>query len=167
LQRRGYCDLRRDGFASAAVSCASSGASEKAVASVRQKYKTSCGAGNSHSACSRAFFGVPVDAVATAKDEGGQVMNRHDLARQLTGWRQTTAEILYRMPDHPALVQTFLWQDMDRWHADPRLTYPRLRQFCKWWNANLDGAIVQVRVAAKQLVSAGEVRHVGIELRLN
>ncbi len=50
-------------------------------------------------------------------------MNTHDLVRQLTGWRQTTAEILYRMPDHPTLVQTFVWQDMDRWHDDPRLTY--------------------------------------------
>jgi uncharacterized protein Usg len=46
-------------------------------------------------------------------------MNTHDLVRQLTGWRQTTAEILYRMPDHPTLVQTFVWQDMDRWHDDP------------------------------------------------
>ena len=51
-------------------------------------------------------------------------MNDHDLVRQLAGWRQTTAEILYRMPDHPGLVQTFLWQDMDRWDDDPRLTYP-------------------------------------------
>src|SRR5271165_3394181 len=71
-------------------------------------------------------------------DEGGQAMNDHDLVRQLAGWRQTTAEILYRMPDHPGLVQTFLWQDMDRWDDDPRLTYPRLRQFCDWWNANLE-----------------------------
>ena len=28
-------------------------------------------------------------------------MNDHDLVRQLAGWRQTTAEILHRMPDHP------------------------------------------------------------------
>jgi uncharacterized protein Usg len=70
-------------------------------------------------------------------------MNTHDLARQLAGWRQTTAEILYRMPDYPALVQTYVWQDLDRWHDDPRLTYPRLRRFCEWWNPNLDGPIVQ------------------------
>jgi len=94
-------------------------------------------------------------------------MNTHDLARQLTGWRQTTAEILYRMPDHPALVQTFLWQDLDRWDDDPRANFPRLRQFCEWWNANLDGAIVDVRVAAKQVISAGELRYVDTELRLH
>jgi uncharacterized protein Usg len=94
-------------------------------------------------------------------------MNGYDPERQLTSWRQTTAEILYRMPDHPALVQTFIWQDIDRWHDDPRLNYPRLRQFCEWWNANLDGAIVQVRVAAKQVVTAGELRHAGVEVRLH
>jgi uncharacterized protein Usg len=105
--------------------------------------------------------------VATARDEGDKAMNSHDLVRQLTGWRQTTAEILYRMPDHPALVQTFLWQDMDRWHDDPRLTYPRLRSFCEWWNANLEGPIVEVRVAAVKVVTAGELRHVDAEIRLH
>ena len=94
-------------------------------------------------------------------------MNRHDLVRQLAGWRQTTAEILYRMPDHPALVQTFLWQDLDQWHDDPKLTCPRLRRFCQWWNANLDGAIVQVRVAAARVITAGELRHAGVEMRFH
>jgi uncharacterized protein Usg len=94
-------------------------------------------------------------------------MNTHDLARQLAGWRQTTAEILYRMPDYPALVQTYVWQDLDRWHDDPRLTYPRLRRFCEWWNPNLDGPIVQVRVGAVKAVTAGELKHVDAEMRLH
>jgi uncharacterized protein Usg len=93
-------------------------------------------------------------------------MTKQDLLRQLTGWRQTTAEILYRMPDHPGLVQSFLWQDLDRWHDDPRQTFPRLRKFCDWWNANLDGPIVQVRVGAVAVITAGELQHVGTELRL-
>jgi uncharacterized protein Usg len=94
-------------------------------------------------------------------------MNSLDLLRQLTGWRQITAEIVYRMPDHPALVQTFLWQEVDRWHEDPGQTYPRLRQFCEWWNANLDGAIVQVRVAAARVLTAGELRHAGAQICLH
>jgi uncharacterized protein Usg len=94
-------------------------------------------------------------------------MNSHDLVRQLTSWRQTTAEILYRMPDHPALVQTFVWQDVDQWCDDPKLTFPRLRRFCEWWNANLDGPIVQVRVGAARVITAGEMRHVGVEMRLH
>ena len=32
---------------------------------------------------------------------------------QLNGYRLTTAEIIYRLPDHPALVQTFIWQGLD------------------------------------------------------
>jgi uncharacterized protein Usg len=94
-------------------------------------------------------------------------MNAHELVCHLTSWRHTTAEILYRMPDHPALVQTFVWQDLDHWHDDPRLTYPRLRRFCEWWNANLDGPIVQVRVGGTRVVTAGELRHVNAELRLH
>jgi len=94
-------------------------------------------------------------------------MNTQDLVRQLTDWRQTTAEILYRMPDHPTLVQTFLWQDLDQWHDDPRLTFPRLRKFCDWWNANLDGPIVQVRVGAVPIVGACELRHANVEMHLH
>jgi uncharacterized protein Usg len=94
-------------------------------------------------------------------------MNSHDLVRHLTSWRQTTAEILYRMPDHPALVQTFVWQDVDQWYDDPELTFPRLRRFCEWWNANLDGPIVQIRVGAARVITAGEMRHVGVEMRLH
>ena len=33
-----------------------------------------------------------------------------DLKLQMEGYRLTTAEILYRMPDHPAILQTFIWQ---------------------------------------------------------
>ena len=31
----------------------------------------------------------------------------------LKGYRLTTAEILYHMPDHPKLLQTFVWQELD------------------------------------------------------
>ena len=29
-------------------------------------------------------------------------------------WRLTTAEILYHLPDHPGVLQTFIWQKLDR-----------------------------------------------------
>ena len=35
------------------------------------------------------------------------------LAMQLKDYRLTTAEILYCLPDHPALLQTYVWQDLD------------------------------------------------------
>jgi uncharacterized protein Usg len=94
-------------------------------------------------------------------------LETRDLVRQLAGWRRTTAEILYRMPDHRSLLQTFVWQEIDRWDDDPRLAFPRLHRFCAWWNAHLDGPIVQVRIAATPVVSAAELRPGGMELRLH
>ena len=36
-----------------------------------------------------------------------------DFRRQLEGYGLTTAEILYRLPDHPVLLQSYLWQEYD------------------------------------------------------
>src|SRR5262245_22290291 len=33
------------------------------------------------------------------------------LLRQLQGFSLTTAEILYRLPDYPRLLQSYIWQD--------------------------------------------------------
>ena len=46
-----------------------------------------------------------------------------DFGAQLTGYSLTTAEILYRMPDHPSLLQSYDWQKYD---IHPR--FPRLKQ---------------------------------------
>ena len=78
-----------------------------------------------------------------------------DLARQLAGYSLTTAEILYRLPDHPGLLQTFVWQDYD---VHPR--FPKLRAFLIFWSNNLDGALHRVRVAHHGLISAREFRYV-------
>src|SRR5258708_27311679 len=40
-------------------------------------------------------------------------MAASNFRRQLEGYGLTTAHILYRMPDHPALLQTYVWQDYD------------------------------------------------------
>jgi uncharacterized protein Usg len=72
---------------------------------------------------------------------------------QLTGSSLTTAEILYRMPDHPGVLQTFLWQDYD---IAPR--FPRLSAFLLYWRDHLDGPLYRVTVAHKKLVSPAELR---------
>ena len=76
------------------------------------------------------------------------------LALQLNGYRLTTAEILYHLPDHPAVLQTFVWQDYD---VAPQ--YPVLGKFLKFWRCELEGRLHSVRVAATGLVSAAEWRH--------
>ena len=42
-----------------------------------------------------------------------------DFYQQLQGRRLTTAEVLYYMPAHPALLQSFLWQTMDEAPSHP------------------------------------------------
>jgi uncharacterized protein Usg len=73
--------------------------------------------------------------------------------RRLQGWRLATAEILYRMPDHPAVLQSFIWQ-----HLDLAPEFPELRRFLTFWERNLDGPIHSVRVCRSSLLSSEEVR---------
>jgi uncharacterized protein Usg len=81
---------------------------------------------------------------------------------QLTGYSLTTAEILYRIPDHPAVLQTFLWQEYD---IAPR--FPRLLQFLTFWRDNLDGPLYRVTVSHKKLISPTEFRYVDGQFMMN
>lgn len=89
-------------------------------------------------------------------------MADRDLTRQLKGYSLTTAEILYRMPDHPVILQTFIWQDYD---LAPR--FPKLRSFLDFWSVNLDGALHRVRVAHRRLIRPREFHFVDGEFRVN
>jgi uncharacterized protein Usg len=85
-----------------------------------------------------------------------------DFRAQLAGFSLTTAEILYRLPDHPSLLQSYIWQDYD---VHPR--FPRLRTFLDFWTKNLDGKLFRVRVAHKQLITPAELRMVGGEFAVH
>ena len=85
-----------------------------------------------------------------------------DFIRQLEGYGLTTANILYRMPDHPTFLQTYIWQDYDE---HPR--FPRLRTFLDFWARNLDGKLFRVRVAHRKLITPAELRMVGGEFRVH
>ncbi len=77
------------------------------------------------------------------------------LERQLNGYRLTTAEILYHLPDHPAVLQSFVWQDLD---IAPK--FPVLHRFLDFWSTQIEGKLHSVRVGAISIVSPGEWRHV-------
>ena len=47
-------------------------------------------------------------------------MISEDFKRQLQGYGLTTAHILYRMPDHPSFLQTYVWQEYDLCPHFPR-----------------------------------------------
>ena len=74
---------------------------------------------------------------------------RESLELQLKGYRLATAEITYRLPDHPSLLQTFVWQ-----HYDLAPSYPELRKFLAFWVEKIEGRLFSVRVARQELVSA-------------
>ena len=85
-----------------------------------------------------------------------------DFTRQLEGYGITTANILYRMPDHPAIIQEFVWQNYD---IQPE--FPELNKFLKFWTEKIEGAIHHVIVAHSNLIKPAELRLVGAEFRLH
>lgn len=68
----------------------------------------------------------------------------------LEDFRLTTAEIIYHLPDHPALLQAFIWQDYD---LPPE--FPKLIHFLEFWSRSLEGHLHSVHVMnAGPMVSA-------------
>jgi uncharacterized protein Usg len=82
--------------------------------------------------------------------------------QRLRGYRLTTAEILYHMPDHPELLQSFIWQELD---LAPR--FPVLNGFLRFWERSIEGKLHSVRVATRGLISDAELKLAGGEFSLN
>lgn len=89
-------------------------------------------------------------------------MTSKDFARQLDGYGLTTAKILYRLPDHPGLLQTYVWQDYD---LAPR--FPILVSFLEFWRRELEGPVHSVTVAHSRLIKPAEFRAVDGVLTLH
>ena len=80
-------------------------------------------------------------------------MTSRDFLIQLQGYGLTTAEIHYYMPDHPALLQLFVWQEYD---VAP--DFPVLFQFLDHWRREVEAALHSIRVAHQQLIKPAEWR---------
>ena len=76
-----------------------------------------------------------------------------NIALQLRDYRLTTAEILYHLPDHPSVLQSYIWQELD---LAPK--FPVLHKFLDFWSRNLDGKLHSVRVGSIALITPGEWR---------
>jgi uncharacterized protein Usg len=74
----------------------------------------------------------------------GSVRDREELAARLAGHRLATAEILYHLPDHPHVLQSFVWQTLD---LPPR--FPRILRFLDHWRREIDAVIHSVRLASE------------------
>jgi uncharacterized protein Usg len=64
-------------------------------------------------------------------------------------YRLTTAEILYHLPDHPGVLQSYIWQDVD---VAP--DFPGLKKFLDFWQREIEGKLHSVRVGAATLGAA-------------
>lgn len=85
-----------------------------------------------------------------------------ELELMLRGYGLTTAEILYRMPDHPSVLQTYLWQDYD---LAPK--FPVLTGFLDFWRSKLEGPLHSIRYTHRTLISPTEWRKVDGEILLH
>lgn len=96
----------------------------------------------------------------------GKLVSIHDdnkeFRERLSGATLLTAEVLYYMPDHPKLLQTFMWQTLD---MAPK--YPRLQQFLDYWRREIEAVIHSVRVAHGQPLEAPQWRNARGVITLN
>ena len=89
-------------------------------------------------------------------------MASQDFVKQLAGYGLTTAHILYRLPDHPRFLQTYVWQDYD---LCPH--FPVLFKFLGFWQKKLDGPLHSVTVAHSRLIQPAELRAIDGVFRLH
>ncbi len=78
-----------------------------------------------------------------------------ELSLRLKGWRLATAEVLYYLPDHPSLLQSFVWQTLDLAPA-----YPRIHRFLNFWRREIDAVIHSVHLAGGETLAPAPVKRV-------
>ena len=89
-------------------------------------------------------------------------MISRDFQRQVKGYGLTTAQILYRRPDHPWLLQTYVWQEYD---LCPH--FPELNGFLEFWQKSIEGALHSITVAHSRLIKPAEIKAIGGVFRLH
>ena len=83
-----------------------------------------------------------------------------DFKKQMGGYGLTTAQILYRRPDHQWLLQTYVWQNYDLF---PK--FPELQRFLAFWMEKLEGPLHSVMVAHSRLIKPAELKAIDGEFR--
>ncbi len=85
-----------------------------------------------------------------------------DFIKQVEGYGLTTAEILYRRPDHQWLLQAYVWQDYDLFP-----NFPMLSTFLDFWREKIEGPLHSVTVAHSRLIKPAEIRAIDGFLQLH
>lgn len=82
-----------------------------------------------------------------------------ELEKQFAGFSLTTAEIFYRLPDHQAILQSYIWQD---WDIAPE--FPVLETFLEFWRREIDGPLHSVNVMCRNFIAPNKCHAVSFEL---
>lgn len=85
-----------------------------------------------------------------------------DFGKRIRGYGLLTAEIHYWMPDHPSLLQQFVWQ-----HMDIAPHFPELARFLDHWRRDIEATLHSIRVAHCALMRPAEIRNIDEEFRLH
>jgi uncharacterized protein Usg len=78
-----------------------------------------------------------------------------DFQARLQGGGLLTTEILYFMPDHRKLLQSFVWQ-----MVDTAPTFPRLQAFLDHWRREVEAIIHSVHIAHADWIGPARLRPV-------
>ena len=73
--------------------------------------------------------------------------------REIDSYGLTTAQIIYRRPDHLTLLQEFLWQEYDLFPD-----FPALGKFLAFWEEKIEGPLHSVTVAHARLIRPAELQ---------
>ena len=68
------------------------------------------------------------------------------------GFGLTTAQIIYRVPDHLQVLQEFVWQKYDTFPD-----FPALGKFLAFWEEEIEGPLFSVTVAHARLIRPTEL----------
>jgi uncharacterized protein Usg len=85
-----------------------------------------------------------------------------EIELMMRNYRLTTAEIIYHLPDHPRLLQSYIWQELD---IAP--DFPVLKKFLDFWEKSLDGKLHSVKVASSEIIKPSEMRLIGKEFYIH
>ena len=89
-------------------------------------------------------------------------MSARGFQKQLAGYGLTTANILYRRPDHRWLLQTYVWQAYDLCPS-----FPELQRFLDFWRESLEGDLHSVTVAHSKMIKPAELHAIDGVFRLH
>ena len=82
-------------------------------------------------------------------------MDREIEAKLVQGYKLTTLQIYYYMPDYSSLINEFVYQLLD---INP--SYPQSHKFLLFWKDNIDAIIKEINIVQENTIYPRSITHV-------